>query len=93
LAGILEDEELKKSLRVAFTGERFRRILDQSLNSRNEDTTSVVEKLTDMERSLFRKGHDSAEAYFDWKTRKAQKIRASALVKRSLKRARNEQSN
>ena len=82
----MDDDELRKSLRVAFSGERFRRILDQSLNSRNEDTTAVVERLTNMERTLFHKGYDAAEAFHDWKTRKAHKIRASALVKRSLKR-------
>ena len=49
-------------------------ILDHSQNSRDEDVSSSVKPLTELERAFFSAGYRSAADYFGWKCREGEKL-------------------
>lgn len=83
-----DSEEVKELLRIAFGGERYRRILDQSMNSRDEDTTEFTRKLTHMEKELFEKGLLGARDFYEWKNRSAGILRCASILDSERKKRR-----
>lgn len=71
----------------AFQG-RFRKIMDSAQNSFNTDTTPLIEKLDDMERTLFKTGQSSLNDFHRWQSRETEKITTSSLVQTYRKRKR-----
>jgi hypothetical protein len=89
---IANEEEglaIDEILRVAFGGERYKQILDQSMNSHDEDTTEFTRKLTQFEKELFVAGVNDAEDFLSWKDRENELI-LSAKVSQIKKRKRAE---
>lgn len=56
LATLTGDQRLQDTLLMVFSGERFKRLLDCSLNSLNEDVNSFTRDLPNLEKSLFNAG-------------------------------------
>jgi hypothetical protein len=75
------DSDLLRTLRFAFSGERFRHILDWSLNSRSEDSTDVTQDLTYAEDGIFQAGKDGAAEYDRWKRGLTSVMKASQVLK------------
>ncbi|OQR84769.1 hypothetical protein ACHHYP_12977 [Achlya hypogyna] len=90
---LIEDEDegraIDEILRIAFGGERYKQILDQSMNSHDEDTTEFTRKLTEFEKELFHAGVDDAEDFLRWKGRENGHI-ACAKVMQMKKRKRDQ---
>ncbi|KAG8437279.1 hypothetical protein GDO86_008110 [Hymenochirus boettgeri] len=84
-----ENPEIAKTLLQTFVG-RFRRIMDSSQNAYNEDTSGLVARLDELERSLFRAGQRGLNAFQNWERGKASQITASNLVQNYKKRKFNE---
>ncbi|RLN99961.1 hypothetical protein DYB28_001929 [Aphanomyces astaci] len=80
-------QEIEGILRVAFGGERYKQILDQSMNSYDEDTTEFTRKLTEFEKDLYAAGVNDAQDFLRWRERKNDIIE-SAKVTQIKKRKR-----
>lgn len=78
--------EIKEIMRLAFGGERYRDILNNSMNSLDEDTTEFTRKLTEEEKMLFQAGVQDSTDFIQWKGRKTEVITAAAVVERAAKR-------
>ncbi len=61
LSKLFRDDRMIPELRRAMTL-RYRVILDRSLNSRNEDTTTFTNNLTNSEQELFKAGKNACLA-------------------------------
>jgi GINS complex subunit 3 len=83
-----EAKEIVEILRLAFGGERYRNILNNSMNSQDEDTTEFTRKLTESEKLLFDAGMLDSTDFIRWKGRKNDLIEASKLVERCAKKRR-----
>mmetsp|Transcript_17789 Transcript_17789/g.28031 ORF Transcript_17789/g.28031 Transcript_17789/m.28031 type:complete len:206 (+) Transcript_17789:41-658(+) len=81
---------LKTSLLAAFSGERFKKNLDWSLNSQDEDVSIITNELPETELKLFMLGHQAAKEYRVWKERSKHKTFAASTV---LKAAATSSSN
>uniref|UniRef100_K3W7Q5 Uncharacterized protein n=1 Tax=Globisporangium ultimum (strain ATCC 200006 / CBS 805.95 / DAOM BR144) TaxID=431595 RepID=K3W7Q5_GLOUD len=79
-------KEIEEILRLSFGGERYRDILNNSMNSLDEDTTEFTRKLTEEEKKLFQAGVRDSNDFIQWKGRKAEVITTAAVVERSTKR-------
>ncbi|CAM9848663.1 unnamed protein product [Choristocarpus tenellus] len=88
LAGLLNDRKLQDTLLVVFSGDRFRRLLDCSLNSLNEDITSFTRELPSLERRLFNAGYQASDEYFRWKSRTLNRLTTSRVLQGKNKRKR-----
>ncbi|KAE8609224.1 hypothetical protein XENTR_v10011749 [Xenopus tropicalis] len=84
-----ENPEIAKTILQTFVG-RFRRIMDSSQNAYNEDTSGLVARLDELERSLFKAGQRGLNAFQSWERGKAAQITASSLVQNYKKRKFNE---
>ncbi|KAF0732961.1 hypothetical protein Ae201684_010069 [Aphanomyces euteiches] len=73
-------QEIEDILRVAFGGERYKMILDQSMNSHDEDTTEFTRKLTEFEKQLFQAGMNDANDFLRWRERKNEVISSAKVV-------------
>ena len=74
-------------LRLAVGGERYCRILDQSMNSHGQDTSSFTRQLTQSEQKLFALGSAGARAIFQWKAQQVGRVECSdVLPKRRTRR-------
>ena len=84
LLPLIQDEEearaIEEILRVAFGGERYKQILDNSMHSLDQDTTEFTRKLTQFEKELFQAGVCDATDYLQWKARKSELISCSKVV-------------
>nr|XP_033798776.1 DNA replication complex GINS protein PSF3 [Geotrypetes seraphini] len=80
-----ENPEIAKTILQTFVG-RFRRIMDSSQNAYNEDTSALVAKLDELERSLFRAGQKGLNDFQCWEKGQASQITASRLVQSYRKR-------
>ncbi|XP_053551367.1 DNA replication complex GINS protein PSF3 [Bombina bombina] len=80
-----ENTEIAKTILQTFVG-RFRRIMDSSQNAYNEDTSGLVARLDELERSLFQAGQKGLNAFQSWERGKAAQITASNLVQNYKKR-------
>lgn len=80
-----ENADISQSLLKTFIG-RFRRIMDSSQNSYNEDTSSLVARLDETERGLFQIGQRSLNDFQSWEKGQASQITASSLVQNYKKR-------
>ncbi|NXA73331.1 PSF3 protein, partial [Thryothorus ludovicianus] len=65
---------------------RFRRIMDSSQNSYNEDTSALVARLDELERALFQVGQKGLNDFQCWEKGQASQITASSLVQNYGKR-------
>jgi hypothetical protein len=83
----LDAATLPTTTRVALAM-RLPLILDQSLNSFQQDTHKFLTLLTDLERQVFNNGYSYARDRHAWKRRKGFAIQASTLVTTSRKRRR-----
>jgi hypothetical protein len=81
-----EAKDIDEILRLAFGGDRFREILNNSMNAMNEDTTEFTRKLTEDEKQLFSAGARDLKDFMLWKGRHADVISAAAVVDRTSKR-------
>nr|XP_006977862.1 DNA replication complex GINS protein PSF3 [Peromyscus maniculatus bairdii] len=80
-----ENADISQSLLQTFIG-RFRRIMDSSQNSYNEDTSALVARLDEMERGLFQIGQKGLNDFQSWEKGQASQITASSLVQNYKKR-------
>ncbi|MBN3298195.1 DNA replication complex GINS protein PSF3 [Amia ocellicauda] len=80
-----DNTEIAQCVLQTFVG-RFRRIMDSSQNAYNEDTSTLVEKLDCLERSLFQSGQNGLNDYQRWEKGQASQITASSLVQNYRKR-------
>lgn len=78
-----EAEILREVLKKTFVGERFRKNLDWSLNSSDEDVTAHTSKLAHAEKELFDIGARSSYALESWKNHGSRRIEISSIVKAS----------
>ncbi|XP_051702793.1 DNA replication complex GINS protein PSF3 isoform X2 [Oryctolagus cuniculus] len=65
---------------------RFRRIMDSSQNAYNEDTSTLVARLDELERGLFQTGQKGLNDFQCWEKGQASQITASSLVQNYKKR-------
>ncbi|XP_009931050.2 DNA replication complex GINS protein PSF3 [Opisthocomus hoazin] len=80
-----------KNPEIAHTGlqtfvSHFRRIVDSSQNTYNEDTSVLVARLDELERTLFRAGQKGLNDFQCWEKGQASQITASSLVQNYGKR-------
>lgn len=80
-----ENPEIAQSLLQTFVG-RFRRIMDSSQNSYNEDTSLLLDHLDSLEKSLFRSGQSGLNGFQSWEKGRASQLTASSLVLNYRKR-------
>lgn len=80
-----ETADISQSLLQTFIG-RFRRIMDSSQNSYNEDTSALVARLDETERGLFQIGQKGLNDFQSWEKGQASQITASSLVQNYKKR-------
>lgn len=80
-----ENPEIAQTLLQTFVG-RFRRIMDSSQNSYNEDTSGLVARLDELERILFLAGQKGLNEFQRWEKGQALQITASNLVQNYKKR-------
>lgn len=81
-------KEIEEILRLAFGGERYREILNNSMNSMEEDTTEFTRKLTEEEKKLFQAGIQDAQDFMQWKGRQRDVIATAGVIERSSKKRR-----
>jgi GINS complex subunit 3 len=67
LARAKRDEHLQRTMRMVFSGQRFRDILDASLNSGGDDMTDFLKDLPHAERILFNAGFVGSREYEAYK--------------------------
>ena len=67
---------------------RFRKVMDSSQNSYNEDTTKLTQKLDESERLLFKAGQLGLNDFMRWETRETEKLSTSEMVRNHRKRKR-----
>ena len=77
---LAEAAAINDALRVTFAGERFREILDTSLNSRDEDLSLFKSRLSDTEMRLFRAGMAASQDYYRWRSRQLGTIERSEAM-------------
>ncbi|WAR11738.1 PSF3-like protein, partial [Mya arenaria] len=82
-----ESQDVAKMLVKSFQ-HRFRKVMDSSQNSYNEDTSKLTEKLDESERLLFRAGQLGLNDFMRWETRQTEKLVTSEMVKKHRKRKR-----
>ena len=83
----LERADLSKSLLETFLN-RFRWIMDSSQNAFQSDTTSLMSKLDEKERELFRTGQRAVQDMEKWERGESHKIVSSSVVQNRRKRRR-----
>ena len=83
----LERADLSKSLLETFLN-RFRWIMDSSQNAFQSDTTSLMSKLDEKERELFRTGQRAVQDMERWERGESHKIMSSSVVQNRRKRRR-----
>eukprot|EP00752_Nemacystus_decipiens_P004561 g4163.t1 len=88
LAALTGDQRLQDTLLMVFSGERFKSLLDCSLNSLNEDVNSFTRDLPNLEKSLFSAGYRTSEEYVGWKSRVFNKLATSKVIQGKVKRQR-----
>lgn len=88
LARLKRDDILQKKLLFAFTGDRFRRIMDLAFNSQHEDVTEHLRTFTDVEQELFDAGFQATLNFATWRARKAKNVKTSSISKPDAKRQR-----
>ncbi|CAM9619183.1 unnamed protein product [Sphacelaria rigidula] len=91
LAALTDDQRLQETLLMVFSGERFKRLLDCSLNSLNEDVHTFTRELPNLEKSLFDAGYQASEEYVGWKSRAFNKLAMSKVIQGKVKRQRTGQ--
>ncbi|KAM9066488.1 DNA replication complex GINS protein PSF3 [Sarcophilus harrisii] len=84
-----ENTDVSQTLLQTFIG-RFRRIMDSSQNAYNEDTSSLVARLDELERGLFQTGQKGLNDFQCWEKGQASQITASSLVQNYKKRKFND---
>nr|XP_020653561.1 DNA replication complex GINS protein PSF3 isoform X2 [Pogona vitticeps] len=80
-----ENTQLAQTILQTFIG-RFRRIMDSSQNAFNEDTSSLVSRLDELERGLFQAGQKGLNDFQRWEMGQAAQITVSSLVQNYKKR-------
>ena len=83
----LERADLSKSLLETFLN-RFRWIMDSSQNAFQSDTSSLMSKLDEKERELFRTGQRAVQDMERWERGESHKITSSSVVQNRRKRKR-----
>jgi hypothetical protein len=80
VARMMGDSQLENLLLDVFCGERFKKLLDCSLNSANNDIAAYTRTLPASERKLFDAGYDTNDEYIKWKSREDMLLKASRLA-------------
>ncbi|XP_048402602.1 DNA replication complex GINS protein PSF3 [Stegostoma tigrinum] len=80
-----ENTEIAQTILQTFVT-RFRWIMDSSQNAYNEDTSSLVAHLDELERELFRAGQKGLNEFQKWEKGQAEQITTSNLVQSYGKR-------
>lgn len=84
----MDDVRLMDTLLMVFSGERFRKLLDCSLNSLNEDVNAFTRDLPNLEKRLFDTGYRASQEYVEWKSRIFNKLARSKVIEGKVKRQR-----
>ncbi|XP_062997003.1 DNA replication complex GINS protein PSF3 [Elgaria multicarinata webbii] len=80
-----ENTEVAQTILQTFIG-RFRRIMDSSQNAFNEDTSALVARLDELERTLFQAGQKGLNDFQCWEMGQASQITVSSLIQNYKKR-------
>ncbi|XP_053127427.1 DNA replication complex GINS protein PSF3 [Hemicordylus capensis] len=80
-----QNTELAQTVLQTFIG-RFRRIMDSSQNTYNEDTSALVARMDELERGLFQAGQKGLNDFQSWEMGQASQITISSLVQNYKKR-------
>ena len=83
LAEATGDNQLRKELRSALSGERYEKVFDWSQNSGDRDVSELCDKLTTDEVEIFEAGYKAAAGVRDWKRRRTEKLQTNAVFKKS----------
>eukprot|EP01039_Chlorochromonas_danica_P003972 gene3973-4346_t len=85
IANTMKDMDLKDTLRIAFTGDRYREVMVHALTSTEQDTGELLNILTSKEGDLYAAGVRSSEEMTRWRQQR-HLLRPSSLIgrKRSL---------
>ncbi|XP_076817129.1 DNA replication complex GINS protein PSF3-like [Clavelina lepadiformis] len=83
-----ESLQMAKCLVLTFM-ERFRKIMDWSINAYEHDNSERQEKLDEVERNLFKLGQKSLQSFQQWEMGESRKLSSSELVSRHRKRKRD----
>eukprot|EP00555_Chaetoceros_dichaeta_P012721 CAMPEP_0198256634 /NCGR_PEP_ID=MMETSP1447-20131203/6510_1 /TAXON_ID=420782 /ORGANISM="Chaetoceros dichaeta, Strain CCMP1751" /LENGTH=290 /DNA_ID=CAMNT_0043943329 /DNA_START=171 /DNA_END=1043 /DNA_ORIENTATION=- len=78
-----ESNELKQTLFLTYTGARLRRTFDWTLSNIEDDVSAYTERLTEMERRLFRKAAAASHADAMWKLHGSRRIHVSTTALRA----------
>ncbi|NXG42617.1 PSF3 protein, partial [Psilopogon haemacephalus] len=82
-----ENPQIAQSILQASTFvSRFRRVMDSSQNTYNEDTSQLLARLDELERALFRAGQKGLHDFQRWEKGQAAQITASSLLRNYGKR-------
>ena len=60
--------------------DRFRNLMDLSQNAYNQDTSTLIERLDEMERQIFHCGQIGLNDFQKWETRETEKLKTSDMV-------------
>jgi len=78
-----ESDELKQTLLLTYTGARLRRTFDWTLSNIEDDVSGYTERLTEMERQLFRRAAAASHADAMWKLHGSRRIHVSTTALRA----------
>lgn len=78
-----QKQDIQQVLCIAFGGERYKQIMDYSMNSNNMDNTEFTRKLTYMENTLYDIGKYNANAYGQWKRKNQNTIKCAGVLENS----------
>eukprot|EP01035_Chromulina_nebulosa_P017736 gene17736-23331_t len=80
----MKDNDLQRSLRIAFCGDRYNALLVRCLTGGNNDNSEFSQSLTSTEYKIFQQGYQTTEELKNWHTRKSYIIQQSNLLKRKV---------
>eukprot|EP01031_Cornospumella_fuschlensis_P029507 gene29507-35615_t len=85
IANLLNDSDLKNTLRIAFTGDRYRAVMATSLTSAELDTGELAASLTHKEAEIFQAGVQAVEDIQQWRQRNLHLQPSALLGKKRLR--------
>jgi hypothetical protein len=80
MAEVTDDEDLKRILTKAFSGERFRDLMVHSLSSWNDEVSDYAQNLTNLESVIFKEGKRTSRDLHDWRLKRASLLRPSNVL-------------
>lgn len=82
LCRILRDTDLQRTLRIAFSSERFKALMVRSLSTSQEDVSDFTQQLLSTELTLFNSGYKAACDISHWRSRQTSVIKEASILRR-----------